>query len=309
MPDALDAGDRRAAELHDDASQEDVPDCRRVPLRAWRFVSGAAMTQTQWAINYGPGDQPMTATTINDDEIAKFSAMAEEWWDPRGKFRPLHKFNPVRLGYIREQVLSHFGRDGAPIRPFEGLRFLDIGCGGGLLSEPMARLGATVVGADAAERNIRIAELHARQSGLAIDYRATTAEALAAAGERFDVVLNMEVVEHVDNVPLYMKSCADLVKPGGLMFVATINRTPRAWALAIVGAEYVLGWLPRGTHDFRKFLTPDEIEALITRNGMRVTDKTGVVYNPLADEWRRSRDMGVNYMVLAEKPGVATAVP
>jgi 2-polyprenyl-6-hydroxyphenyl methylase/3-demethylubiquinone-9 3-methyltransferase len=244
----------------------------------------------------------MTDTTINADEVRKFAAMADEWWDPAGKFKPLHRFNPVRLAYIREHAIAHFGKDGHARRPLEGLRFLDIGCGGGLLSEPMARLGASVTGIDPAEQNVRTAEIHAAQSDLAIDYRATTAEALAAAGEQFDVVLNMEVVEHVDNVPLYMKSCARLVKPGGLMFVATINRTPRAWALAVVGAEYVLGWLPRGTHDYRKFLTPDEIRALIERNGLRVTDKTGVVYNPLAAEWRPSRDMGVNYMVLAAKP-------
>jgi 2-polyprenyl-6-hydroxyphenyl methylase/3-demethylubiquinone-9 3-methyltransferase len=243
----------------------------------------------------------VTETTINDEEIAKFTAMAEEWWDPKGKFRPLHRFNPVRLTYIRDKVLAHFGRDGQLRRPFEGLRVLDIGCGGGLLSEPMARLGAAVVGADAAERNIRIAELHAAQSGLAIDYHATTAEALAAAGERFDVVLNMEVVEHVDNVPLYMQSCAELVAPGGLLFTATINRTPRAWALAIVGAEQVLRWLPKGTHDYRRFLTPDEITALVERHGLRVTDRSGVVFHPLAGEWRLGRDLGVNYMVLAEK--------
>jgi 2-polyprenyl-6-hydroxyphenyl methylase/3-demethylubiquinone-9 3-methyltransferase len=243
----------------------------------------------------------MTDTTINPEELRKFADMADEWWDPNGKFRPLHKFNPVRLGYIREKAVAHFGKDGSSRRPLEGLRFLDIGCGGGLLSEPMARLGATVVGIDPAERNVRTAEVHAKTSELAIDYRATTAEDLAAAGEKFDVVLNMEVIEHVDNVPLYVKSCAELVKPGGLMFVATINRTPRAFALAIVGAEYVLRWLPRGTHDFRKFLTPDEVTALLTRNGMKVTDRAGVVFHPLADEWRRSADMGVNYMLLAEK--------
>ncbi len=244
----------------------------------------------------------MTATTINDAEIAKFTAMAEEWWDPAGKFKPLHKFNPVRLGYIREHLIAHFGRDGTLMRPFEGISILDVGCGGGLLCEPLARLGATMTGIDAAERNIAIARLHAEKSGLAIDYRATTSEALAAAGERYDMVLNMEVVEHVDNVPLYMKSCADLVKPGGLMLTATINRTARAYALAIVAAERVLRWLPVGTHDWNKFLTPDEIKALITRNGLRVTAETGVVFHPLADEWRRSRDMGVNYMVLAERP-------
>jgi len=243
----------------------------------------------------------MSETTINPDEIAKFAAMAEEWWDPAGKFKPLHKFNPVRLGYIRDKAIGHFGRDGSKRRPFEGLRILDIGCGGGLLSEPMARLGADVVGIDAGEKNIRIAKLHADQSGLDIDYRATTAEALAASGEQFDIVLNMEVVEHVDNMPLYMKSCADLVAPGGLLFTATINRTLRAYALAIVGAEQVLRWLPRGTHDYAKFLTPEEISALVSRNGLKVVEKTGVVFHPLADEWRRSRDTGINYMVLAER--------
>ena len=244
----------------------------------------------------------MTATTINDAEVAKFTAMAEEWWDPKGKFKPLHKFNPVRLSYIREALLSHFGRDGTAMRPFEGLTILDVGCGGGLLCEPLTRLGATVTGIDAAERNIAIARLHAEKSGLAIDYQATTSEALAAQGKKFDMVLNMEVVEHVDNVPLYMQSCADLVKPGGLMLTATINRTARAYAFAIVGAERVLRWLPVGTHDWNKFLTPDEIKALLTRNGLSVTGETGVVFHPLADEWRASRNMGINYMVLAQKP-------
>lgn len=244
----------------------------------------------------------MTATTINDDEIEKFGRMAEQWWDPKGKFKPLHKFNPVRLTYIRERLLAHFGRDPSLLRPFEGLRILDVGCGGGLLCEPLTRLGATVSGIDAAERNIAVARIHAAQSGLAIDYRATTSEALVAAGETFDVVLNMEVVEHVDNVPLYMKSCADLVAPGGLMFTATINRTARAFALAIVGAEYVLNWLPKGTHTYSKFLTPDEIAAYLTRNGLKVVDRSGVSFHPLADEWRLSSDLGVNYMILAARP-------
>jgi 2-polyprenyl-6-hydroxyphenyl methylase/3-demethylubiquinone-9 3-methyltransferase len=247
----------------------------------------------------------MTDTTINDEEVAKFTAMAEEWWDPTGKFKPLHKFQPVRLGYIREHLLAHFGRDGTAMRPFEGLSILDVGCGGGLLCEPMARLGATVTGIDASERNIAIAELHAEQSGLEIDYRAMTSEALAESGARFDVVLNMEVIEHVDNVPLYMKSCADLVASGGLLFTATINRTARAYALAILGAEYVLRWLPRGTHDWKKFLTPEEIRTLTSRFGMKTIDEAGVVYHPLADEWRKSGDMGVNYMLLAEKPKAA----
>jgi 2-polyprenyl-6-hydroxyphenyl methylase/3-demethylubiquinone-9 3-methyltransferase len=247
----------------------------------------------------------MTATTINDAEVAKFTAMAEEWWDPKGKFKPIHKFNPVRLAYIREHVLAHFHRDGSVMRPLEGLTILDVGCGGGLLCEPLARLGATVTGIDAAERNIKIATLHAEQSGIAVTYEATTSEALAAKGQKYDMVLNMEVVEHVDNVPLYMKSCADLVAPGGLMLTATLNRTARALAFAVIGAEYVLGWLPKGTHDWNKFLTPDEIKALITRNGLKVTDQTGVVYHPLADDWRKSRDMAINYMVMARRPAAA----
>ncbi|HTN63860.1 MAG TPA: bifunctional 2-polyprenyl-6-hydroxyphenol methylase/3-demethylubiquinol 3-O-methyltransferase UbiG [Devosia sp.] len=244
----------------------------------------------------------MTTTTINDAEVAKFTAMAEEWWDPKGKFKPIHKFNPVRLSYIRDHMLTHFGRDGSQIRPFEGLTILDVGCGGGLLCEPLVRLGASVTGIDAAERNIKIAQLHAEQSGLTVDYLATTSEALAAKRKKYDMVLNMEVVEHVDNVPLYMKSCADLVAPGGLMLTATLNRTARALAFAVIGAEYVLGWLPKGTHDWKKFLTPDEIKVLITRNGLKVTDQTGVVYHPLSDDWRKSRDMAINYMVMAAKP-------
>lgn len=244
----------------------------------------------------------MSQTTINADEIAKFAAMADEWWDPSGKFKPLHKFNPVRLGYVRDWAIRHFGKDASGMRPLAGLRILDIGCGGGLLSEPLARLGAEVTGIDAGERNIRVAALHAEGSGLEISYEATTAEALAASGRQFDIVLNMEVVEHVDNVPLYMKSCAELVAPGGLLFTATINRTPRAFALAIVGAEYVLRWLPRGTHDFSKFLTPDEIGSLVRRNGLRELERVGVSFHPLADEWRQSRDTGVNYMLLAARP-------
>ncbi|MGV8855996.1 MAG: bifunctional 2-polyprenyl-6-hydroxyphenol methylase/3-demethylubiquinol 3-O-methyltransferase UbiG [Devosia sp.] len=244
----------------------------------------------------------MTATTINDAEIAKFTAMAEQWWDPKGKFKPLHKFNPVRLSYIREHLLAHFALDGTAMRPFEGLSILDVGCGGGLLCEPLARLGATVTGIDAAERNITIAKLHAEKSALDIDYRATTSEALAAEGQAFDLVLNMEVVEHVDNVPLYMKSCADLVRPGGLMLTATLNRTARAYALAVFAAERLLRWLPVGTHDWNKFLTPEEVKTLITRNGLEVTDETGVVFHPLADEWRKSPDIAINYMVMARRP-------
>jgi 2-polyprenyl-6-hydroxyphenyl methylase / 3-demethylubiquinone-9 3-methyltransferase len=244
-------------------------------------------------------------TTIDTAEVERFSRMAAEWWDPKGKFKPLHKFNPVRLAYIRDRVAEHFGRDPHSSRPFDGLRFLDIGCGGGLLCEPMARLGATVVGADASETNIEVARLHAGQSGVSIDYRATTAEDLADAGEQFDVILNMEVVEHVADVPLYMSKCAQMVKPGGIMFVATINRTLKALGLAIVGAEYVLRWLPRGTHQYEKLVRPDELEKALSEAGMTVTDRTGVTYNPLADRWQKSRDLDVNYMVLAHRPALS----
>ena len=241
-------------------------------------------------------------TTIDASEVDRFARLAREWWNPTGKFKPLHKFNPVRLAYIKEEVCRHFGRDPRAPRPFEGLRLLDIGCGGGLLCEPMARLGAEVVGADAAATNIEVARIHARESGVDVDYRATTAEALAEAGETFDVILNMEVVEHVADVDLFMEATAGMVRPGGLMFVATINRTFKARALAIVMAENVLRWLPKGTHQYEKLVRPEEIAAPLARAGMRVVERIGVFYNVLADEWRRSRDTDVNYMVLAERP-------
>ncbi|WP_127144115.1 bifunctional 2-polyprenyl-6-hydroxyphenol methylase/3-demethylubiquinol 3-O-methyltransferase UbiG [Pelagibacterium montanilacus] len=244
----------------------------------------------------------MSRSTIDADEIGKFQKMADQWWDETGKFAPLHKIGPVRLDYIREHALARFGRDGSAMRPFEGLRLLDIGCGGGLLCEPMTRLGADVVGADAGETNIKVAALHAEQSGLEIDYRTTTAEALAGAGERFDIVLNMEVVEHVADVSLYMESCASMVRPGGLMIVSTINRTARAWALAIVAAERVLRWLPRGTHQYEKLVTPDELKCAAARNGLDVLDISGMSFNPLTNRWSRTRDTGVNYMMAMRKP-------
>ena len=245
--------------------------------------------------------QEARRSTIDTIEVERFSKLAAEWWNPNGKFRPLHKFNPVRLSYIRDQVAARFGRDPHSARPFEGLRFLDIGCGGGLLCEPMARLGAEVVGADASETNIEVARLHAAESRVSVDYRATTAEDLADAGEKFDVILNMEVVEHVAEVDLFIAKCGEMVNPGGIMFVATINRTLKALGLAIVGAEYVLRWLPRGTHQYGKLVRPEELERALTGAGMSIIDRTGVVYNPLADRWSRSADMDVNYMVLAEK--------
>lgn len=241
-------------------------------------------------------------TTIDAGEVERFSRLAQEWWNPNGKFKPLHKFNPVRLAYIRDQVATHFGRDPRAAKPFDGLRLLDIGCGGGLLCEPMARLGAEVVGADASATNIEVAKIHAAESRVKIDYRATTAEALADAGETFDVVLNMEVVEHVADVDLFLTKCAQMVKPGGLMFVATINRTLKAWGLAIIGAEYVLGWLPKGTHQYDKLVRPEELDKGLADTGMSIVDRTGVTYNPLTDQWNRSRDLDVNYMILAAKP-------
>ncbi|MDP3895154.1 MAG: bifunctional 2-polyprenyl-6-hydroxyphenol methylase/3-demethylubiquinol 3-O-methyltransferase UbiG [Mesorhizobium sp.] len=247
-------------------------------------------------------------STIDIAEVERFSALAAEWWNPNGKFRPLHKFNPVRLAYIRDQVAVRFGRDPRAPRPFEGLRFLDIGCGGGLLCEPMARLGAYVVGADASQTNIEVAKLHAAESGVTVDYRATTAEALAEAGEQFDVILNMEVVEHVSDVDLFVGKCGEMVRPGGLMFVATINRTLKALGLAIIGAEYVLRWLPRGTHQFGRLVRPEELEKALADAGMTIIDRSGVTYNPLADRWSRSKDMDVNYMVLAEKTAAETVM-
>ena len=252
----------------------------------------------------GPGPEAVTTprTTVDPAEIARFSAIAAEWWDPRGKFRPLHKFNPVRLGYIRDAVCARFGRDPRAARPLEGLRLVDVGCGGGLLAEPLARLGATVVGIDAAERNVKTAAAHAAETGVDVDYRATTAEDLAASGETFDVVLALEIVEHVADVDLFLDSLAVLVRPGGMLFLATLNRTPKSFAFAIVGAEYVLRWLPRGTHDWRKFIRPSELAAGVRRTGLTVGDITGVGYNPISDRFALTpRDLDVNYMLWAAR--------
>lgn len=241
-------------------------------------------------------------SSIDPAEVARFSAVADQWWDPHGKFAPLHKFNPIRLGFIRRHALARFGRDPDAARPFEGLRLLDIGCGGGLLSEPMTRLGFSVTGVDASERNIGVAKLHAERSGLEIDYRASTAEALLEAGEApFDVVLNMEVIEHVADPKAFLADCARLLAPGGLMIVATLNRTLRSLAFAKVGAEYVLGWLPRGAHDWRKFLTPDELMTMAAGPGLSVKGPYGVIYNPLADRWTEGADCSINYMITVER--------
>ena len=242
-------------------------------------------------------------STIDPAEVEKFQAMAAEWWDPNGKFRPLHMLNPCRLDYITRQIAAEFGRDLAMERPFEGLRVLDIGCGGGLLSEPMARLGADVVGADAAGRNIPVARLHAESQGLAIDYRHTTAEALVAAGEVFDVVLNMEVVEHVSDPQAYLQACHDLLKPGGLMVCSTLNRNAKSYVFAIVGAEHVMRWLPRGTHDWAKFITPDELVSMLESAGLDPVDRKGMVFNPVTWSWSLSaRDLSVNYVTTSLRP-------
>jgi 2-polyprenyl-6-hydroxyphenyl methylase/3-demethylubiquinone-9 3-methyltransferase len=246
------------------------------------------------------------SASIDPAEVAKFSALAQEWWDPAGKFAPLHKFNPVRLGFIRGEAAGHFGRDARSLRPFEGLSLLDIGCGGGLLSEPMARLGFAVTGADASEKNIGTARAHAAQSGLlqgerAIDYRATSAESLVAEGKSFDVVLNMEVVEHVADVSAYLAACAALVKPGGLTFVATLNKTLKSLALAKIGAEYVLNWLPHGTHDWNRFIPPAELQKLLQETGLTVLKTQGVSFDPLNWDWKLSSDVDVNYMMVATR--------
>jgi 2-polyprenyl-6-hydroxyphenyl methylase/3-demethylubiquinone-9 3-methyltransferase len=245
-------------------------------------------------------------TTVDPAEIAKFEAIAAEWWDLEGKFKPLHMLNPTRLDYITQQIASEFDRDLKADKPFVGLRILDIGCGGGLLCEPMARLGATVVGADAAERNIPVAQVHAEQSGLEIDYRFTTAEAMAAAEEQFDIVLNMEVVEHVADPLSYLTACHDLLKPGGLHICSTINRNPKSFAMAIVGAEYVMRWLPKGTHEWNKFITPDELCDVMERAGLNPVDRKGFKFNFLLFTWSISAsDMSVNYVTASMKPEAA----
>lgn len=242
------------------------------------------------------------STSLDPDEIEKFSKIADEWWDPRGKFKPLHVFNPTRLAFIREHVCAHFGLDGRARAPLAGLRLIDIGCGGGLVAEPMARLGASVTAIDGAMANIKTAQAHALSSQLEIDYRANTVEDLVAAGEApFDVVLCLEVVEHVADVDQFLTDCARLVAPGGLMIMATINRTPKAFALAIVGAEYILRWLPRGTHDFRKLVKPAEARAPLEAAGLNVDTPVGVTLNPLTGRWATSTDASVNYMLVGRR--------
>jgi 2-polyprenyl-6-hydroxyphenyl methylase / 3-demethylubiquinone-9 3-methyltransferase len=240
-------------------------------------------------------------STLDASEIAKFELLAKEWWNPKGKMRVLHKFNPVRLDYIREHACAHFALDTTKLKPLKGLRVLDIGCGGGLLSEPLARMGADVVGADPAHTNIETCKIRAEQSGIFVDYRHTSAEELAANNEQFDIVLAMEVVEHVADRALFMQKCAQMLKPNGLMFAATLNRTLKSLMLAKIGAEYILGWLPKGTHEFAKFVTTQEMHQDFTQNGVSVLETIGVIYNPLFDRWQKAKDCDVNYMVLGKK--------
>jgi 2-polyprenyl-6-hydroxyphenyl methylase / 3-demethylubiquinone-9 3-methyltransferase len=244
-----------------------------------------------------------TPSTVDTAEIERFSRIADEWWDPAGKFAPLHRLNPVRIGYIRDQAARHWQRDAISGRPLDGLSLLDIGCGGGLLCEPMARLGASVTGIDAAARNIAVARLHAEGQALAVDYRQNTAELLAEQGAQYDIVLALEIVEHVADIDLFLRSCGRLVKPGGLLFLSTLNRTTKAWLLAIAGAEYVLGWLPRGTHDWKKFLKPSEVVRGLEAGGITTQEIVGVVYSPLSRSWSLSKnDLDVNYMLYGTAP-------
>lgn len=247
------------------------------------------------------GQPPAADATLDKAEVARFDAMAAEWWDPHGKFRPLHKLNPARLTYVRDELCAHFGREAKSPASLKGLTLLDIGCGGGLLAEPLARLGAAVTGIDPAPESIKAAQAHAAAQGLAIDYRAIRAEDLVEADRQFDVVTALEVVEHVPDLAAFLATCARLVRPGGVMILSTINRTLKAYALAIIGAEYVLRWLPVGTHQWERFVTPKELERAATAAGLAYTNQRGLVFNPLLDEWRLAADTDVNYLATALK--------
>jgi len=245
----------------------------------------------------------LNSQTVDKDEIERFSRIAEEWWDENGKFRPLHRMGPLRVQYVRDQICNHWLRDPDQIKPFLGLSLIDIGCGGGLLSEPMTRMGAKVTGIDAAEKNIKVAALHAEKMGLAVDYQCATPEMLAAKGQLFDVVLALEIVEHVADVPAFLNACTALLKPGGILFMSTLNRTLKSYAFAIAGAEYLLRWLPRGTHEWQKFLKPSELCAGLRKERMQIAHMAGMVFSPLKNEWRLAeKDMDVNYIVTATKP-------
>jgi 2-polyprenyl-6-hydroxyphenyl methylase/3-demethylubiquinone-9 3-methyltransferase len=244
---------------------------------------------------------------VDKAEVERFGALAAEWWDPRGKFRPLHQINPARLGFLRETLLSHTGRDGRAVRPLTGLRILDIGCGGGLIAEPLARLGASVTGVDPSSENIETARQHAAAQGLAIDYVAGTSDTLAAGGLRFDCVVALEVIEHVPDVPEFLRSCADLIEPGGLIALSTLNRTAKSFALGIVAAEYVLGWLPRGTHQWQRFVAPAELRRALTSAGLIPHAPRGMSYSPVSGMWGLNDDCEVNYLMAADKPAIGVS--
>ena len=240
-------------------------------------------------------------TTIDPVEHEKFSKLAEEWWNPKGKFKTLHKFNPTRIAFIREKIINHFDIAKDEKKPFKNINLLDIGCGGGLLSEPMAKLGANVTGLDVVEKNIKTASTHAKNQGLKINYIHSTVEKISEKDEKFDVILNMEVIEHVSDVNLFINSCNKILSPNGIMIFASLNRTLISYGLAIIGVEYILGWLPKGTHDWSKFITPDELKILFSSNGLKIDEIIGMKYNPLFDSWKRSEDLSVNYLGLSSK--------
>ena len=233
-------------------------------------------------------------SSVNKKEIEKFSNMADEWWDPHGKFKPLHKFNPIRIKYIKENIVNQF-KEKNKNKPLSGINILDIGCGGGLLSEPMCRLGANITGIDASIKNIKIAKLHAKKNGLKIDYICSSPEKLKIT-KKFDVILNMEIVEHVEDISFFLKSCSKLLKKNGLMFVATINKTLKSYVFAIVGAEYVLRWLPIGTHEWEKFVKPEDLKKILTKNNLSLKKFDGMHFNIIKDEWSITKDLSVNYI-------------
>jgi 2-polyprenyl-6-hydroxyphenyl methylase/3-demethylubiquinone-9 3-methyltransferase len=243
----------------------------------------------------------MRNSTIDKKEIENFSKMADEWWDKNGKFKPLHKFNPLRIKFIFDEICAHFGIDGNNEQPFKELSLLDIGCGGGLIAEPMVKTGAKVTAIDAGEKNINIAKTHAEKEGLKINYQVATAEQLAKEQRKFDVILNLEVIEHVADVELFMQSCASLLKPNGIMIIATLNRTMKSYALAIIGAEYILNWLPKGTHKWEKFIKPSEMSKYLRKNELNISKMKGLCYNPVSDSWRLTDNPDVNYIISAVK--------
>ncbi len=239
-------------------------------------------------------------STINKEEIQKFSDIADEWWDVKGKFKPLHMFNPVRIEYISEKIIQYFNLKNKKTKPFQGLKILDIGCGGGLISEPMSRFGASVTGIDASEKNIKVASIHAKKNSLNINYINKSPEQMKSS-EKFNVILNLEIVEHVDDIDLYIKSCQNLLDKDGLMFTATLNRTLTSYFKAIIGAEYILRWLPIGTHDWNKFFKPEELEKKLEYNKLKTLEIKGLEFNPLTQKWKRSDNLSVNYIICSSR--------